>query len=271
VPAEATVLTAGLDLGKYLCHWIVTAWSNGAAGHIVDYGRIEVASESLGIEQALLIALREFKDLVLQGWPCGKIDGEAAVPQLAFIDAGFMAEVVYTFCREVGERFRPAIGRGVSQQRQQWHNRVTQTGSVVKMIGEAYQANWLPAEQLHLIEIDADYWKSWVHQRLGTSMDQAGAMTLFRAAAQEHLSLAKHLTAETQTEEFVAGKGVVVRWERLRKQNHWFDALYNSCVGGHACGVRLVGEEGPPPMASSSGAADVPRISAEDWLQRPKW
>ena len=48
--------------------------------------------------------------------------------------------------QEAGERFRPAIGRGVSQRRQQWHNRVTQTGSVVRLIGEGYQANWLPAE-----------------------------------------------------------------------------------------------------------------------------
>jgi len=68
-------------------------------------------------------------------------------------------------------------------------------------------------------------------------------MSLFRAAPQEHLALAKHLTAETKTEEFVAGKGVVVRWERLRRQNHWFDALYNACAAGHLCGVRLSGLE----------------------------
>jgi len=84
---------------------------------------------------------------------------------------------------------------------------VTQTGSVVRLIGEGYQANWLPAEQLLLLEVDADHWKSWVHQRLATPLDQRGAMTLFHATAVEHLSLAKHLTAETRTEEFVAGKG----------------------------------------------------------------
>ncbi|WP_145054490.1 hypothetical protein [Lignipirellula cremea] len=42
----------------------------------------------------------------------------------------------------------------------------------------------------------------------------------------------------------MAGKGVVAKWERLRRQNHWFDALYNACAAGHACGVRLV--EAPP-------------------------
>src|SRR5690349_3906368 len=95
--------------------------------------------------------------------------------------------------------------------------------------------------------MDADQWKTWVHQRLSTPMDKPGAMTLYQAAPQEHLALAKHLTAERKTEEFVTGKGVVTKWERLRKQNHWFDALYNACVAGHLAGVRLV-EEVPKPV-----------------------
>jgi hypothetical protein len=57
------------------------------------------------------------------------------------------------------------------------------------------------------------------------SQEAPGAMTLFHALPQDHLPLAKHLTAETKIEEFVQGKGMVVRWERLRRQNHWFDAL----------------------------------------------
>ena len=45
----------------------------------------------------------------------------------------------------------------------------------------------------------------------------------------------------------MAGKGVVVRWERMRRQNHWFDALYNACAAGQALGVRLVVEHRPEP------------------------
>jgi hypothetical protein len=160
-----------------------------------------------------------------------------------WVDAGYTTEVVYAFCRESGERFRPSIGRGAAQQHRQWYNRPTQTGAIVKHIGEGFHGNWLPAEQLYLLEIDADHWKSWVHQRLSTPMGSAGAMTLFQAPSQAHLSLAKHLTAETKTEEFVAGKGVVVKWERIRRQNHWFDALYNACAAGHLVGVRLVDEQ----------------------------
>jgi hypothetical protein len=140
----------------------------------------------------------------------------------------------------------------------------------VKMIGEGYHLNWLPAEQLHLVEVDADHWKTWVHQRLVTPLDKPGAMTLFRAQPQEHLSLAKHLTAETKTEEFIAGKGVVVRWERIRRQNHWFDALYNACAAGHGCGARLVDElkPEPPPCSPRDNSDHVP---FPNWVRMKRW
>ena len=61
------------------------------------------------------------------------------------------------------------------------------------------------------------------------------------------MALAKHLTAEAKVEEFVAGKGMVERWERLRKANHWFDALYLASAAGWLVGIRSEGEEKPRP------------------------
>jgi hypothetical protein len=273
VPTAAEWVTVGVDLGKFLVHWIAVAWSKGANGHVLDYGRAEVASDSFGVEQALMVTLRELKEMFTEGWPKGTADGQRVVPQQVWIDSGYMPQVVYGFCRESGLRFRPAIGRGAAQQHRQWYNRPTQTGSVVRAIGEGWHANWLPAEQLDLIEVDSDHWKTWVHQRLSTPGDKPGAMTFFHAQPQEHLSLAKHLTAEIKTEEFVAGKGVVVKWERVRRQNHWFDALYNACCAGHGCGVRLVDEKVP----EQSPRAPIPeneRISVDEFMRRyrePRW
>ena len=70
-------------------------------------------------------------------------------------------------------------------------------------------------------------------------------MTLLQTNPAEHLALAKHLTAERKIEEFVTGRGVVVKWERLRRQNHFLDALYNACAAGHHAGARLVQEPKP--------------------------
>ena len=58
----------------------------------------------------------------------------------------------------------------------------------------------------------------------------------------DHLSFAKHLTSEKQVEEFVAGKGTVVKWLKEHKNNHWFDASYMNCVAAQLLGVRLGGE-----------------------------
>jgi hypothetical protein len=151
-------------------------------GHIVDYGRVEVASDDMGVEQALMVALREMRDMLATGWPYTNAAGvvEQAVPQFIFVDAGYQSPVVYAFCREAGERFRPAVGRGVAQQRNQNYHRPTQTGSIVRCIGEGYYASWLPAEQLHLVEVHADQWKSWVHQRLATPLGKPGAIPRIR-------------------------------------------------------------------------------------------
>lgn len=254
LPLDTEHLTAAIDLGKYLTHWVVVAWSPGATGVVVDYGRIEVACQDLGLEQALLVALREFREQINQGWSTDpasnpNLPPRQMIPEQVFVDAGYMTDVVYAFCRESGERFRPSVGRGTTQRRTQWYNRPTKTGSVVKHIGEGYHFNWLPNEQLYLAEVDSDHWKSWVHQRLVSPLSHTGALRLFNAPPNDHLSLAKHLTAERKTEEFVTGKGLIVRWEPIRRQNHWLDALYNACAAGHFTGVRLINEvvrEAPP-------------------------
>ncbi len=61
-------------------------------------------------------------------------------------------------------------------------------------VSQGFHINFLPSEKTHLVEIDADYWKTWVHQRLATPLAQPGAMTFYQTNPNEHLALAKHLT-----------------------------------------------------------------------------
>ena len=67
---------------------------------------------------------------------------------------------------------------------------------------------------------------------MAAPLERPGALTLYRGGAQDHLALAKHLTTEAKVEEFVAGKGMVEGWERLRQANRWFDALYLAPAAG---------------------------------------
>jgi phage terminase large subunit GpA-like protein len=269
-PAGIACVTVGIDCGKYLLHWIAVAWTHpGASGHILDYGRHEVASQDLGVEPALLAALRGLREELNAGWPSADatLAGQRVAPRMCFVDAGYMTPVVYAFCRESGGNYLPAVGRGASQQKDRSVNFQAQTGSIVKVVGEGYRAVWLPTEQVQLVEADADHWKTWVHQRLSTPVGTAGAMTLYKARdPHEHLALAKHLTAEAKTEEFVTGKGVVVKWEKLRRQNHFLDALYNACVAAHGVGVRLVQEQVPQPQPRP--ARPRPRREDDDYDNR---
>src|SRR5687767_15075493 len=86
--------------------------------------------------------MRQFQEMCTAGWPrLGT--AETKVPDMVWIDAGYMAPVVYAFCREAGGRYLPSVGRGAAQQRAQWYNRPTQTGSLVKYIGEGFHLNEL--------------------------------------------------------------------------------------------------------------------------------
>jgi len=61
---------------------------------------------------------------------------------------------------------------------------------------------------------------------VGTGCSETGESSLLR--------LNYLLSPSTSIEEFVAGKCLVIRWEAIRRQNHWFDALYNSSAAVHS-------------------------------------
>lgn len=270
-PENFNCLSVGVDLGKYLCHYVAIAWQDEARGVVIDYDRFEVASDQLGTERALAIALREFRDRCEAGWAV--TGGETVKPDQVWIDAGYMADVVRAFCRECeasGHRkqiYRPIFGRGASQVQSYWYSQPKSTGAVVKKIGDGWHASWDGSNKIHHVEINSDHWKTWLHRRLATPLvDEAGqlckpvpagAMTIFQDMPRAHLSFAKHITAETQMTEHIPGRGEQIVWKRLRKANHWLDAGYIACAAGSFCGVKL--ERDPIRMRSAKQVvADAP-------------
>jgi len=259
VPVDAEYMTVGLDPGKRVGWWIVIAWLPDGSGHVVDYGTIEIPSDSLGVEPAIAAALRDFRDdLVMQGW--AQPDGQTRLPDQVWIDASYMGEVVYGFCREAGPRFRPALGLGTGQHYQRRYSAPKTTGSIVKFLGEGFHIIYVKKARTFAIEVDADHWKSRLHERLAQPADQAGGIRFFFSTDRnEHRSLAKHFTAERQVEEFIPGRGTVTRWVRESRKNHWFDAGYNACAAAHLVGVRVVKTDRPTAAARQTSTATKPR------------
>jgi len=256
VPADTDLLTLGVDIGKYVSWWLLTAWGwEGCErpwGHIVDYGSLEVPSQDQDVEVAILAALRTFRDeFVEQGWATP--DGAKRVPNLTAVDARYKPQAIHQFLRESGDHYIAAHGCGRGKRYPKAYSAPRRTTKSTCRVGLGYHVDWAPIEQLFMLEIDADYNKGWIHERLATPVGQPGAITLYKSPdVNEHTTLAKHLTAEKQVEEFVPGQGTVLRWEVLSRRNHWLDCL-----------VYAVGAAFMLGMQSGSEPAGVEAIDAE--------
>lgn len=246
IPQDAVLLTTALDIGKFLAHWVAIAWAPGATGTVIDYGRIEVPSAEMDEAHAVLIALREYAEICRAGW-------NGIRPREAWIDAGYCTDTVFTFVREISPLgaqtptdtiFRASFGRGASQQNRTHYIQPSALSQYVPEIGDGYYIKFLEDRYSMAAFVDSDQWKSWVHARFRTPVTGMGAMKLFAVPkAVEHTAFAHHLAAERGREEFVAGKGLVVKWEKVRRSNHWLDASYLACACGHYCGARLHSED----------------------------
>jgi hypothetical protein len=257
-PPDAAVITVGVDVGKWLCHWTAIAWRPNASPHVLEYGRLDVPSKDMAEERAILTALRGFREMVSMGWPLGT---EKKTPSLVLVDSRYQKSAVFAFCDESGTPFFSSQGYGTTQRHADKFVRRSRDQCIG--IGEEYQIVKRPGGKL--VEVNSDHWKSWIHARLQTPAGQPGAFTLFRGESEaEHLSFAKHLTAEKKVEEFEAGRGTITRWHMLSRNNHFLDSTSLACVAGHVAGVRMIGQEAqiPPTAAQPTNEPS----SSGDWL-----
>lgn len=252
VPAGHDNIVVAVDLRKRFAHWMAVAWDKNYNGQIIDYGKFDLASDYVGVEKATLLGLRDFKDITLKnGWIME--GGAAEKPKMAkqvWIDSGYAEtqDIVYQFCKEAGlEMFRPIKGHQAGLDVDSWYSKPRGTGSVVKLIGLEYHLALQKAVGIMLVEINSDFWKSFAHERLAAEQGKGAALVVFASPnPNEHISLAKQLTAEKKYEEYIPGKGMITKWARERRDNHWLDTLYICCAAGHFCGSTIIIQEPKP-------------------------
>jgi hypothetical protein len=245
VPANATAITAAIDVGKYRCHWVVCAWWQGAGGCVIDYGVAEVVGtdtsmDNVASQPQIYKALLNWRDELLTK---EYIDTTGTPRKIDFVlcDSGTFTDAVYEFVRQVRGVFH--VSKGMSP----YHGRKESTSEIIA--SSHLHASRLNNEQVWLYNLDTDYWKQWVHERFMTptfdeeNMLRRGSMSLFSPeGSNRHYSFANHIAAEELLSEFKEGKGVKTFWHVRNENNHWLDATYLAAAASEVCGIKLVGE-----------------------------
>ncbi len=265
IPPGCTLLTQGIDCGKFLLHWVVRAWRLDdqdclATGYTIDYGYHDVwgttAGSDEGLDDALVRALMARK-AAAQEAGYAREDGQVLDVGLTLVDAGWRTEAVYEACRQLGRDWRPAMGFGRSNGCVQTNFSCPVKSSPDKKVGDRWFLSRRP-KGTWLVCMDADHWKSWEHDRWLSDPAKPGALTLWGTAGEGdrlsddqrgHKAYANHLVNEREVEEVV--KGVLKRaWKAKSDKSHFLDASYMSDVAASMQGVRLVRNAKPRLVAA---------------------
>jgi phage terminase large subunit GpA-like protein len=265
VPANASCITIGIDLGKYSCHWIATAWWKGAGGCVIDYGVAEVHGTEVGgdlaaSEPQVYRALLNWREEILAK---EYVDATGTRRQVdhVFVDSGALSNAAYEFVRQCGSPFHCV--KGMSP----YYGKRVSTNTI--RAGKNMHASLQQTQKVWLFELDSDYWKKFVHERfMSPTFDEAnmmrrGALSLY--AGGNHISLAKHITSEELVSEFKEGRGLKTYWNKVRENNHWLDALYYSAAASQLSGIDLLA--GSDDVPASQKVIPKERSSAQS---RPK-
>jgi phage terminase large subunit GpA-like protein len=255
LPANASCITAAIDLGKYLCHWVVIAWWKGAGGCVIDYGRAEVVGTDKGMdnqasEPQIYKSLLNWRDEILSK---KYVDAAGAARKVdaVFVDSGTFTDAAYQFVRDVGGT--PFyVSKGIGNYR----DKTTETDKIKP--GNHFHAAYQETQGLWLYELNTDYWKQFIHERFLTpTFDEQnflrrGALSLFNQPGdKKHTSYAQHIVAEELVSEFKEGKGLKTYWNVVSDNNHWLDATYNAAAAASARGIYLLSPTPDTPNGQS--------------------
>jgi len=279
VPVNCTRLTAFIDVHAKLLYWAVVGWDERFGGAVVAYGTwpeqnrsdfqmgnaartLKTHSPGTGLEGAIRAGLDSLAEEILgREWP--RDDGTTARIDRCLVDAnwGEVTDLIYQWVREspYAPILLPSHGRAIGPAARpisEWS----------KKPGDRIGLNWLlslrGARRARHVIFDANYWKSFVRQRLTTTPGDAGALVLYGSQPGIHRLFAEHLTAEYSEPTEGRGRRVDV-WQLKpnKPDNHWWDCLVGCAVAASIEGVAL--EESKPPTQGKP-------VSLRE-LQRKRW
>jgi ribosomal protein L35AE/L33A len=261
IPLGCTRLTMFTDCQGEALYWMVCAWEENFTGYVVDYGcfpdqkrmyftlreitkKLSDVTQAKSPEGRLMEGLRMLhNEQLARQWR--REDGSVMSIERAIVDAGYLPDAVFQFCHESGFRgiVMPSRGYGVKASQRPFSMYTKKPGD---LMGHYWRVPTTAKKRIiRHVEMDVNYWKSFVHARLAVPRGDAGCLSLFGDKPEFHRMLADHLTAETRVTNTAKGRTVDEWNERPGKpDNHWFDGLVGCAVGASMLGATLDGSGG---------------------------
>jgi len=261
VPARATRLTAFVDIQAKLLFWCVIAWDDEFTGWIVDYhtepeqrvGHFSLSSaqrtlqrvaRGVGREGAIRAGLDRIDESVLmREW--AREDGSTMRIDQALVDAGWgeSTDIVHDWCAVTKSPTLAAFGRGVGASHLPMSDWSRKPG---EKIGLNWRMRISHQRKRKYVLHDVNYWKSFVHSRLRTSLGDPGSLSLFGDSPGAHALFAEHMTAEFRVRTTAQGRQVD-EWKlrNRNRDNHWFDCVVGAAVAASIDGSELAGVAPP--------------------------
>jgi hypothetical protein len=258
IPAGCVHLTMFIDVHQNALFWLIAAWEDNFSGAIVDYGTypdqrreyftlreiqhtLMLATHGAGLEASIYSGLEQLSSECLSR-VYYRADGTEMRIERCLIDAnwGQTTDVVYQFCRQsiYANLLLPSHGHYVGASSIPFSDHKRQRGD---RIGHHWRIpGTVGIRAVRHVLIDTNYWKSFVHARLGVLMGDPGCISLYGHDTKRHQLLAEHLTAEYRVRTMANGR-TVDEWKNraTNPDNHWLDCLVGCAVGASMQGSVL--------------------------------
>ncbi len=264
VPSGAEWITGFIDVQQRALWYALVGVRADFTSGVIDYGTfpdqgrryysmaditktIPRQYPRAGVDAGILKAIGDLSDFLSGRTYVRENDGVEMFPNLVLVDANWKTSVVRDAVRLIGSpAYVAAHGRFVgasSTPVQEFH----------KKRGERVGHYWKTSaiERLTHVLFDANYWKSFLHDRIGIEFGDPGSLTFWGREADQHRMVAEHLVAEYRVRVSASNGRVVDEWKTKsgKPDNHLLDCLSGSMVAASVMGAKLAAMDKKPSKA----------------------